>query len=203
METWRSKDGREWRTGGDAEVAWIEENTPSGLRITSAIPPVFEAYSTLEQPGTGDHAPGSSLEKWEQLDNEWERHDAGVLAVLSEHSEPQPWWLGYLETGASELPFDGARRVRFYADWPYVLIEAGPEEARTWRQDCWDGVLPDLMFPADRSWLFSTLWDDDWTCIGGSRALVDAFLAHPDLRDRVRETDPSIEDMTPPGHTAY
>jgi hypothetical protein len=60
-----------------------------------------------------------------------------------------------------------------------------------------------LMFPADRSWLFSSLWDDDWTCIGGSRALVDVFLAHPDLRDRVREVDPSVEDATPPGHTAY
>src|SRR4249919_2744242 len=103
METWRSKDGREWRIGGDAEVAWIVENTPSGLTITSAIPPVFEAYATLEQPGTGDHAPGSSLEKWERLDKEWERNDAAVLALLSEHSEPQPWWLGYLETGASEL----------------------------------------------------------------------------------------------------
>ena len=29
------------------------------------------------------------------------------------------------------------------------------------------GALPDLMFPADRSWLVSTLWDDDRTCVGG------------------------------------
>ncbi len=108
-DAWCSKDGREWRIGGDAEVAWIEENTPSGLTITSAIPPAFEAYATLELPGTGNHAPGSSIEKWEQLDKKWDRHDAGVLALLIEHSEPQPWWLGYLETGASELPFDGAR----------------------------------------------------------------------------------------------
>ncbi len=117
VDVWRSKDGRAWRIGRDAEVAWIEENTPSGLRITFAIPPVFEAYATLELPGTGNHAPGSSLEKWEQLDKEWEHHEAGVLAVLSGHSGPQPWWLGYLETGASDLIFDGARRVRFYADW--------------------------------------------------------------------------------------
>lgn len=92
---------------------------PSGVR----------AYATLEQPGTGNHAPESSFEKWEQLDKEWERHDAGVLALLSEHSGSQSWWLGYLETGASDLPFDGAQRVRFYADWPYVLLEAGPEQA--------------------------------------------------------------------------
>lgn len=202
-DIWRSGDGREWRIGGDAEVAWIEENTPSGLRITSAIPPIFEAYATLELPGTGNQPTASTAEEWEQLERDGDRHDAGVLAVLSEHSQAQPWWLGYLETGAYDLVFNGAKRTRFYADWPYVLIEAGPEQAGTWREDCWKGVLPDLMFPADRSWLFSTLWDDDWACIGGSRALVDAFLAHPDLRDRVREVDLSTEDATPPGHTAY
>ncbi len=202
-DIWHSEDGRAWRIGRDAEISWVEENTESGLKITSAIPPVFEAYATLELPGTGDQQAASSREAWEQLDKEWDRHEAGVLAVLSEHSGPRLWWLGYLDSGATDLIFDGAQRVRFYADWPYVLIEAGPEQARAWREDCWKGVLPDLMFPADRSWLFSTLWDDDWTCIGGSRALVDAFLAHPDLRRRVREVDPSVEDATPPGHTAY
>jgi hypothetical protein len=50
-EVWRSKDGRAWRIGCDAEITWIEENTPSGLAITSAVPPVFEAYATLELPG--------------------------------------------------------------------------------------------------------------------------------------------------------
>src|SRR5947199_7747727 len=33
----------------------------------------------------------------------------------------------------------------------------------------------------------STLWDDDWTCIGGSAALVDSFLRHPDLQARRSE----------------
>jgi hypothetical protein len=84
-----------------------------------------------------------------------------------------------------------------------VLIEAGPEQAGVWRErEHWKCPLPDLMFPVDRSWLVSTLWDDDWTCIGGSRGLVDTFLAHPDLRHRAREVDPSLKDATPPGHTA-
>jgi hypothetical protein len=93
--------------------------------------------------------------------------------------------------------------VNLYAHWGYVLVEAGPEQAGRWREDGWKGVLPDLIFPADCSWLVSTLWDDDWTCIGGSRALVDAFLAHPALRGRVHEVDPSMKDATPPGHTAF
>ena len=35
------KDGREWRIGTNADVAWIEEATAPGLKISSAIPPVF------------------------------------------------------------------------------------------------------------------------------------------------------------------
>jgi hypothetical protein len=56
------------------------------------------------------------------------------------------------------------------------------------------------MFPVDRSWLVSTLWDDDWICVGGSRALVDAARHHPDLGRRTRQVAPSGEDATPPGH---
>jgi hypothetical protein len=155
---------------------------------------VFEAYATLELPGSD----GAS--RLEDLD----RHEAGVLAVLSEHAAAQPWWLGYLDTGADDIVFQDGPKVTMYADWQYVLIEAGPEQAGVWgRHHRSKGVLPDLMFPADRSWILSTLWDDDWTCIGGSRGLVDAFLAHPDLRHRAREVDPSVEDATPPGHIAF
>ncbi len=195
-EVWRNKDGHAWRIGCAAEVSWIREHTTGGLAITSAIPPVFDAYATLEMPGSGDHDAASWLE-------DPDRHAASVLAVLSEHGVAQPWWLGYLDTGATDLVFYDVRKVNLYSDWWYVLIEAGPEQAGVWRErERWKGVLPDLMFPADHSWLLSTLWDDDWTCIGGSRGLVDAFLAHPELRHRVREVDPSIRDATPPGHIA-
>jgi hypothetical protein len=53
------------------------------------------------------------------------------------------------------------------------------------------------MFPADRSWLVSTLWDDDWTCVGGSEELVADLLATPGLTARRVTTD---EDCLPPGH---
>lgn len=201
-EVWHSKDGRAWRLGGAAEIAWIEKNTRSGLAITSAIPPVFEAYLTLELPGSGARQPASSSADWKQLGEEWERHEAAVLTVLSEHSESLTWWLGYLDSGAADFVFGNAPRVTLYADWPYILIEAGPKQAAIWREDRLKGILPDLMFPSDHSWLFSTLWDDDWTCIGGSRRLVDDFLSHPELQDRVHEVNPSIKDATPRGHTA-
>jgi hypothetical protein len=74
-EVWRTKDGRAWRIGADAEIAWIQESTEGGLAITSAIPPVFEAYATLELPGSGDHDPQSWLE-------DGDRHAAGVLDAV-------------------------------------------------------------------------------------------------------------------------
>jgi hypothetical protein len=83
----------------------------------------------------------------------------------------------------------------------YVLIEAGPEQAARFRERATDlekGVLPNLIFPADRSWLISALWDDDWTCIGGPTQLIDAFRIHPDLRRRVREVELADSDASPP-----
>jgi len=184
----RSRDGSTWRIGTDAEVAWIADSTPTGLTITAAIPPVFEAYATVVLPPRGDGQ---------------DQHDRAVLGLLSAQSAGQPWWLGYLDTGADDIVFPDAPMVTLYAGWRYVLVEAGPEQAATWRGNdlgsFWKGALPNLMFPVDRSWLVSTLWDDDWTCLGGPAGLVDRFLRHPDLRARAVTLG---QDATPPGHQA-
>jgi hypothetical protein len=184
------RDGKHWPIGTAADVAWIAAGTTFDTTITSAIPAVFDAYATLVLPegGTGQ-----------------EPHDEAVLSVLRAHSVDRQWWLGYLETGADDVVFPEAPRVSLYADWPYVLVQAGPEQAATWRRrdlgSFWSGALPNLMFPADRSWLVSTLWDDDWTCVGGPAALVDELLHHPDLRARARLVELG-QDATPPGHQA-
>jgi hypothetical protein len=85
-----------------------------------------------------------------------------MTEVLIEHSADRSWWLGYLDTGVADVVFPDAPTVPLYAGgWRYVLVAAGPQQAIQWRQrDPWEGVLPDLIFPADRSWLVSTLWDD-------------------------------------------
>lgn len=186
----RVKDGREWRIGGAAEVAWIAEATTLGREITSAIPPVFAAYCTVTLP---ERLPGAQV---------W--HDRSVMAVLQLHTEPQPWWLGYLEPGLGyDVVFYDAPRVKMYAGWDYVLVQGGPEQVLSWRESegrlAWKGALPDLMFPADRSWLLSTLWDDMWSCIGGSEGLI-ASLAS-DFVLGARTTRVALgEDATPPGH---
>jgi hypothetical protein len=176
-------DGR-WRIGTDADIAWIRESTVPGPDITSAIPPLFAAYATILVPDKDD-----GRAEWRRL----------VMRLLAEQSGDQPWWLGYLDTGADDVVFLDAPRVRLYADWSYVLVEAGPVEAARWRHDLrsWRAPGPDLVFPSDRSWLLSWLWDDDWLCLGGPTALVDRFLDQPQLE--VRRVDPG-EDATPPGH---
>jgi hypothetical protein len=185
----RVRDGRAWRIGTDADVAWIVNGTSQGLAITSAVPPVFDAYATIVLPGN---------------DEDQQEHNRAVLALLGEESGGERWWLGYLDTGADDIIFPDAPVVTIYAGWHYVLVEAGPEQAATWRSgnggSFQRGALPDLMFPVDRSWLLSTLWDDDWACIGGPASFVGKFLRHPRLQARAVELG---EDATPPGHQAF
>jgi hypothetical protein len=186
----RPKDGADWLIGGRDEVAWITEGTSTGLAITAAIPPVFADYATLELPATA-------------ADDEVREHDRAVVALLCRCTVSAPWWLGYLETGSSEIIFTDAPRVTPYSvDWRYVLVQAGPEQAAVWRADDWKGTaLPDLVFAADRGWLFSTLWDDDWSCVGGPTELVSDLLSDPVLGSRARRVTVD-QDATPPGHTA-
>ena len=153
------RDGSAWPIGTDAEVAWIAGGTSIGRTITAAIPPVFDAYATVVLPDS---------------DEERDKRDRALSALLSEHSAGQPWWLGYLDTGADDTVFPGAPMVTLYSGWHYVLVEAGPEQAATCRgNDSGSyGALPNLMFPADRSWLVSTLWDDDATPPGHQGTLT-------------------------------
>ena len=94
----RPRDGSTWRIGTDAEVAWIADSTPTGLTITAAIPPVFEAYATVLLPDRGDGQ---------------DQHDRAVLGLLNGQSAGQPWWLGYLDTGSDDIVFPDAPMVIF------------------------------------------------------------------------------------------
>lgn len=178
------KEGREWRLGSDADVAWINDGTSPGTAITAAIPPTFASYCTLERPESRK----SDLP-----------HQQAVIQLLTEHTDDQPWWLGYRGREASEVVFPYAPRTTVYAGHEYVLVQAGPRQAAGWRESRFDGFLPDLMFPADHSWLLSTMWSDDWTSIGGSEHLVSSFLRHTELGPRARRVS-SDQAATPPDH---
>lgn len=141
------KDGRRWRLGANREVAWINDGTSASMAITAAIPPAFASYCTLLLP--------------QSKDTELAAHEQAVIELLTEQTQKQPWWLGYLDTGASDVVFPYAPRTTVYYGYGYVLVEAGPQQAINWREADFNWALPDLMFPQDRSWLVSTMWDDD------------------------------------------
>jgi hypothetical protein len=61
----------------------------------------------------------------------------------------------------------------------------------------WKSTELPLMFPADRSWLVSTLWDDDWTCIGGPERLIADLLNDRQLARRARRVT-ADQNATPP-----
>lgn len=164
--------------GTSQTVAWITSRTERGRTIASAIPPVFEAFATVEELDSAD-------------DHLLVDQERAVLHHLADVG-PQEWWLGYLNTGAHDVVFPGAKKVTLYAGWPYVVVKAGPAEALTWRDS-----PPDLIFPVDRSWLMSMLWDDGWTCVGGPARLIRALANDPLVR--ARTVEPGV-DVTPPGH---
>jgi hypothetical protein len=180
-----TKDGRTWRIGTAREVDWIAGRTEAGVSVTTAIPPVFAAYGTFHRPENVSIA----------------AHERAVVAELARYTAEQPWWLGFLETGAHDVVFSHVPRVTVYWGWPYVLVEAGPDQALTWRTGHMRseaGSLPDLFFPADRSWLVSALWDDTWACVGGHADLIEALRQNPLANARRVEPD---QDALPPGLT--
>jgi len=88
------KDGRCWRMGNADDVAWIVGHTLDGLTVTAAIPPGFEAYAPF-YPGEGADIT---------------LHEHPIVDILKVHTAPQPWWLGYLDTGGHDIVFDTAPR---------------------------------------------------------------------------------------------
>lgn len=176
------RDGRSWPIGGPEAVSWIRDSTPTGRTIGSAIPPLFDAYATLTLPE-------------DEPDD-----DRPLLETLAGWGAPQ-WWLGYLRTGSGDFEPDLPRAI-LYSGWEYTMLLAGPAQAGSWRAEpTWRGTrLPDLIFPIDRTWLVSYLWDDTWRCIGGPDALIEQLSAG--YGERLRRVD-FDEDATPPGRRSY
>ena len=121
-----AKNGRSWRIGTAAEVDWIASATSVGRTLIAAIPAVFDAYATYFDEYALRHLDD---------DQAWsiESQEHAVVDQLLNVSGVQPWWLGYLDTGAHDVVFPQAPRVSLYSVWPHVLVEAGAEQALTWR----------------------------------------------------------------------
>ncbi|MFI6823190.1 hypothetical protein ACIBJE_19855 [Micromonospora sp. NPDC050187] len=88
-----SRDGQSWRIGAAAEVDWIAGHTTAGVSITTAIPPIFDAYATTYQ---ADDVTAAAYEH-------------ALIKNLITPTPDQPWWLAYLDTGAHDVVFPTPR----------------------------------------------------------------------------------------------
>jgi hypothetical protein len=168
------KDGRNWTLGTDVDVAWINVETAegSGAGLSTVIPPIFDSYCTIALPEFNERA-------------ELAMHEQAMIELLRAQTTDQPWWLGYHDNGSDDVVFAYAPRT-MYNGARYVLVKAGPDQAASWRERGYTGALPDLMFPADNSWLLSTAMHDRTTSIGGPEQLVSRFLSHTAFGSRAK-----------------
>ena len=148
-------------------------------------PPGFEAYARV----------------WFCLDADDEQHvgDTEVLhrvqQVLMRHTRSTTAFFGFWEGSgcldghpAEALMSHPARLHLFDGPPPhsgssmrsYHLLTGAIDDADAWSSA---GALH-LAWPTDRSWFLAEDVDPDWIGIGGSRAVIDELLAHPDLDAR-------------------
>jgi hypothetical protein len=164
-----SRDGKDWQVGDDQTVSWIRSNTVGGGRITAAIPPIYPRYATL-MPSAGT-AP--------------EVFERECVEALEGCTPSQPWWLGFLHTGAFPSPFPDAQEVELNYNWEYLFVRARPPQALNWRRgnirSGLDGLIPEIIYPEDRSWLLSGMWDDAFICLGCDESVLNTLRNHEEI----------------------
>ena len=72
-----------------------------------------------------------------------------------------------------------------FRDADYVLLKGSLDSVMQFlgwiEDDLWYAQAPDLMWPEDRAWVFSSDIDSLDSCVAGSRDCIDAVLAIPEL----------------------
>lgn len=174
-----------------AATRWIADGTHAGRDITSAIPPVFGAYATItheydEGWGGGSHERNMLRDRVDAL-----------LPHLKSVSGDSDIWFGFRRDAAYQIGHEEREIDDIYAPGWLYQFATGRLDAIA------PGLLPELVWPADRSWLLSNLWDDDWTCVGGSTGFIQALEDDPTLMARRVQLG---QDAIPPrthGHVVH
>ncbi|MEU8252691.1 hypothetical protein AB0C06_00290 [Micromonospora inaquosa] len=188
-----SKDGRDWRIGAADDVSWIVGHTTAGVSITTAIPPVFDAYATTYQ------ADDVTVAAYEHA----------LVEDVIRHTPDQPWWLAYLDTGAHNVVFPprpegvpllelavraGRGRSRASSHLAHRWSHAPPPRRATRPVLSCRPVVAGLR--ALGRHLDLRRRPDTWTCVGGPTPVIHAL--ERDSVANARQVRPD-EDALPPG----
>ncbi|MCI0634275.1 MAG: hypothetical protein L0206_10235 [Actinobacteria bacterium] len=184
---------------------WDED----GVRVGSFMPDLFEAYTRLDQ-GEGDPVHGWSVRRdmleeiasrmsransrsepcWFCLWEGWGTWSAGAHSIL--RSVPGPRMKRkqrkeLLEAVRVQRRIDEGREAelrlipRVRGEHRSYFLVRGPLSSAISLWETAGHEPPNLWWPADRSWLVSTEIYATSTYVGGSRELIDALLASPEL----------------------
>jgi hypothetical protein len=138
--------------------------------------PVIDADGwRYDEPHEGDLGIGTLATLARILSAHTATPDVGVVAVWDGYNEIDVHAEG---AGRFELPW---RSYGIYASGirtfiPHTWIMDAP-----WTKDTVFPRTPNIIWPEDHAWIVASEIDLDSTVVGGSRALVDAIIASPDL----------------------
>jgi len=190
------------REAPTVEVRWAEAAARSGkiahpeMQFHAIAPPPIERWFGLEpavfEPRNGILSPGQAgalvelLSKHTATPNAcwlclWEGYGyntaLSLSAVwLSTEDAPPPSHPPQRPAGAAQFGelLEHRKRVQLPGRG-YLLFKGSVAQAQGWE----DG--PNLWWPEDRAWCVASEIDFPYTYVGGSKALVDDILEHPDL----------------------
>jgi hypothetical protein len=152
----------------DALCAVLAEHTGTPERVYFGI-------STIHG-GTKETWPGAPV--YEQTHREWVILRGPLRSVDEIEMTGGGMQIAVgIGTGLRSVPETGAEE-------PAPAEEPDEPHRRSWSQS------PNLIWPEDRAWFVQSEYDFDSTLLGGSRALIDALLAAPDLE--VWEVDSEV-----------
>jgi hypothetical protein len=133
----------------DEDVAWIRDGTSVSRTIRSAIPDGYDVDGLVDLVEDGG------------------RTESRLLTALGIAADEE-LVAGWIDRDG--LMTEAGDEHLLYATWRYRIriVRTAELEGRL-HPDVHDD-FPDLLFPRDRAWLVSTLWDDTWRSIGASEA---------------------------------
>jgi len=194
-----------WRDdfGRDVEVGWTPVTAANGRQAHAGeqwvvVTGSWEYHHGQAQPGVWDAEPveGSLLAaQAEAL--------VQVLTRFTGAAEECFYavWEGYGTLGLAAV----AKTVPMPSREMPLLTGPSSQAARVSTEECSREQSPTLWWPGDRSWCVATGVDLMSTCVGGSRACIDAVLAAPGLvawevqeRQRVTYDSDELNPVPPP-----
>lgn len=134
----------------DADVDWLRLNNGAAGTLGYAIPGYFAVYGAMNLP------------------DEIAATEDRLLDALAPESGEE-LIAGWIDRGPWPPPAGDEHVI--YWDWKYRLRRVQSSDLRGLPGEG-ERCFPDLLFPINRSWLVSMLWDDSWRSIGATRAVA-------------------------------